>query len=386
MWIPHILMKRFSTMGPFNLSWNYGGCEIVDRAENLARDRARELFDCEHVNVQPHSGSQANMAVYLSALEPGDTLLGLDLAHGGHLTHGHPLNFSGQTYNFVNYQVDKKTERIDMDSVRTLAKKFKPKLILSGATAYPRTIDFDAFAEIAYEVNAYAMADISHIVGLVLAGLHPSPIPTHDIVMTTTTKTMRGPRSAIIISKVLDRYQERYHPHTKRNLAKRIDSAVFPGIQGGPLEHIIAAKAAAFKEALDDSFTEYQKQIALNAKELAHTLMEAGIRLVSGGTDTHLLLLDCSGLPMSAKENVDVLESVGIYTNFNMIPYDTKSPFDPSGIRIGTPALTTRGMKESEMKIIGTLIAGLLKKEYDLEDARDHIRDLTKQFPLYQNL
>lgn len=367
----------------------YSGNAYIDEIESLAIARAKKLFGAEHVNVQPHSGSGANMACYMAVLKPNDTVLGLDLAHGGHLTHGNPVNFSGKTYNFVAYKVEKDTECINMDEVRSIAKEVKPKLILSGATAYPRTIDFDAFAEIAAEVNAYAMADISHIVGLILAGVHPSPVPTHDIVMTTTTKTMRGPRSAIILSKIIDRYQELYHKDTKRNLAKRIDSAVFPGIQGGPLEHIIAAKAVAFKEALSNSFIEYQKQIAKNAGELAVTLTRAGIRLVSGGTDTHLILVDCTGLPATAKENVDILESVGIYTNFNMIPYDTKSPFDPSGIRIGTPALTTRGMKESEMRVIGVLISSLLKKrptEHDIKETRGKVEELTQSFPLYQNL
>lgn len=367
----------------------YSGNEFIDQIENLAIERAKKVFNAEHVNVQPHSGSGANMACYMAVLKPGDTVLGLDLAHGGHLTHGNPVNFSGKTYNFVSYGVEKDTERIDLDTVRALAKEHKPKLILSGATAYPRTIDFDAFAEIAHEVKAYAMADISHIVGLVLAGVHPNPVPTHDIVMTTTTKTMRGPRSAVIISKIEDRYQKLYHPKSKRNLAKRIDAAVFPGIQGGPLEHIIAAKAVAFKEALDTSFTTYQQQIAKNAKELANALMDSGIRLVSGGTDTHLMLIDCTGLPKTAKENVDILASIGIYTNFNMIPYDTRSPFDPSGIRLGTPALTTRGMKEPEMNVIGKCIANILNgntSEQQLTDARAIIKELTVRFPLYQNL
>jgi glycine hydroxymethyltransferase len=366
----------------------YSGNEYIDQIEQLAIDRAKELFNAEHVNVQPHSGSGANMACYMAVLNPGDTVLGLDLAHGGHLTHGNPVNFSGKTYKFVNYTVNKKTERIDLDEVRALTKKTKPKLILSGATAYPRAIDFDMFAEIAHDVNAYAMADISHIVGLILGGVHPNPVPTHDIIMTTTTKTMRGPRSAIIISKIKDRYQKRYHPDTKRNLAKRIDSAVFPGIQGGPLEHIIAAKSIAFKEALSDEFKTYQQQIKENARVLAHSLMDQGLRLVSGGTDTHLMLIDCTGLQKTAKENVDLLERVGIYTNFNMIPYDTRSPFDPSGIRLGTPALTTRGMREQEMETIGTLIADLLKdpSEKSLEVAREKINSLTTAFPLYENI
>lgn len=365
----------------------YSGNEFIDQIEQLAIDRAKEVFKAEHVNVQPHSGSGANMACYMAVLKPGDTVLGLDLAHGGHLTHGNPVNFSGKTYNFINYKVNKETERISMDEVAKLANEHKPKLILSGTTAYPRAVDFDAFAEIAHDVKAYAMADISHIVGLVIAGVHPNPIPTHDIVMSTTTKTMRGPRSAIIISKNEDRYQELYHSNTKRNLARRIDSAVFPGIQGGPLEHIIAAKAVAFKEALDVSFITYQKQIASNAKELAHTLMERDIRLVSGGTDTHLLLIDCTGLPKSAKENVDALELVGIYTNFNMIPYDTKTPMDPSGIRLGTPALTTRGMKEEEMKTIGNLIADILQAdEAPIKEAREVVKNLTNRFPLYKTL
>ena len=367
----------------------YSGNEHIDAIERLAVDRAKKLFGAEHVNVQPHSGSTANMACYMAALKPGDTILALGLAEGGHLTHGHPVNFSGRTYRFIHYPVDKQTERIDMDAVQSLAKEKKPKLILSGTTAYPRAIDFDAFAEIAHEINAYAMADISHIVGLVIAGIHPNPIPTHDIVMTTTTKTMRGPRSAIIMSKQDDRYQELYHANTQKNLAGRINAAIFPGIQGGPLEHIIAAKAVAFNEASLPSFKEYQQQVVANAKALAHSLMDEGIRLVSGGTDTHLMLIDCTGLPKTAKENVTLLERLGIYTNFNMIPYDTRSPMDPSGIRLGTPALTTRGMKEAEMEMIGKAIATLLKNESTESFSKvtsDMVRDLTERFPLYQNL
>ena len=367
----------------------YTGNEYIDKVETLAIERAKKLFSAEHANVQPHSGSNANMACYKAALKPGDKILGLELSHGGHLTHGSPVNFSGQTYSFIAYGVRKDTEMIDMDEIRKIAKEEKPKLILSGATAYSRTIDFDAFAKIAEEINAYAMADISHIVGLVLADLHPNPVPTHDMVMTTTTKTLRGPRSAIILSKISDRYQKIYHQTSKKNLAERIDSAVFPGLQGGPLEHIIAAKAVAFKEAMTPEFKTYQENVVKNARKLAEVLTREGLRIVSGGTDTHLMLIDCTNLNITGKEGANALAEAGIYTNFNMIPYDTRKPFDPSGIRLGTPALTSRGMKEKEIEKIGVLISQILK---DIKNAnlikkvKNEVTELTSAFPLYPDL
>ncbi len=329
----------------------YTGNQYIDRIEQLAIDRAKQLFGAEHANVQPHSGSQANLACYFALLEPGDTILAMNLAHGGHLTHGHPVSLSGKLFKFVHYGVDKNTEMLDMDEVEKLAREVKPKMILSGFTAYPRTVPFARFAEIAEKVGAYAMADMSHIAGLVVGGVHESPVPTHDVVMTTTTKTLRGPRSAIILC--------------KEKFAKQIDKAVFPGMQGGPHEHTIAAKAVCFKEAMTDEYRIYQQQIVKNAKTLAETLMSEGLRLVSGGTDTHLMIIDCASLGISGKQGADVLAECGIYTNFNMIPFDTRKPADPSGIRLGTPALTARGMKEVEMKIVGKLIADLLKNPTD---------------------
>lgn len=365
----------------------YTGNQFIDQIEQLAIDRAKELFNAEHANVQPHSGSSANMACYAAVLNPGDKILGMELSHGGHLTHGSPVNFSGKTYNFVRYGVRRDTEMIDLDEVREIALKEKPKLILSGITSYPRTVDFDHFAQIAEEVGAYAMADISHIVGLCLAGLHPNPCPTHDLVMTTTTKTLRGPRSAIILSKIEDRYKNKYHPNEKKNLAQLIDSTVFPGLQGGPLEHIIAAKAVCFAEAMKPEFKTYQEQIVKNAQTLAATLIAEGIRLCTGGTDNHMILIDCTSLNITGKQGANALAECEIYTNFNMIPYDTRKPFDPSGIRLGTPALTTRGMKEEEMKIIGQLIAKVLKNASDStikNEVKTAVYDLTRQFPIYQ--
>ena len=325
----------------------YTGNQYIDKIEQLAIDRAKELFGAEHANVQPHAGSQANLACYFALLEPGDTILAMNLAHGGHLTHGHPVSLSGKLFKFVHYGVQKDTEVLDMDEVEKLAMEVKPKMILSGFTAYPRAVPFSRFADIAKKVGAYAMADMSHIAGLVVGGVHESPVPTHDVVMTTTTKTLRGPRSAIILSKAIH--------------AAKIDKAVFPGMQGGPLEHIIAAKAVCFKEAMTAEYKAYQQQVAKNAKALADELMAEGLRLVSGGTDTHLMIIDCTGLSISGKEGANALAECGIYTNFNMIPFDTRKPADPSGIRLGTPALTARGMKEPEMKTVGKLIADLLK-------------------------
>lgn len=367
----------------------YTGNEFIDQIEQLAIDRAKELFHAEHANVQPHSGSGANMACYAAVLNPGDKVMAMSLAMGGHLTHGSPVNFSGNTYKFVAYGVRQDNHLLDMDEIRELALKERPKILLSGATAYPRTIDFDKFAEIAKEIDAYAMADISHISGLCIAGAHPNPVPSHDIVMTTTTKTLRGPRSAIILSKIEDRFHDKYHPDSKKNLAQLIDFKVFPGLQGGPLEHIIAAKAVAFKEALTEEYREYQRQIVKNAKALAEVLMAEGIKVISGGTDNHLILIDCTDLGIVGREGANALEAVGIYTNCNMIPYDPRTPFNPSGIRIGTPALTSRNMKETEMKIVGKMIVKILKNTKDATIAleiKQQVKDLTAQFPLYTEL
>ena len=367
----------------------YTGNKVIDKIEQLAIDRCKQLFEAEHANVQPHSGSGANMACYAALMNPGDKILGMNLAHGGHLTHGNPVNFSGRTYQFIPYGVRAGDERIDMDEVRAIALREKPKVILSGATAYPRTIDFEAFAEIAHEVGAYAMADISHISGLCLAGVQPNPTASHDVVMTTTTKTLRGPRSAVIVCKQEDRLRDTYHPGEKKNLAGLIDFYVFPGLQGGPLEHIIAAKAVCFAEAMRPEFKTYQQQIVRNARALAESLLEQGLRLVSGGTDNHLILIDCTPLNITGKTGANALEEVGIYTNFNMIPFDTRTPFNPSGIRLGTPALTSRGMKEPEMKIVGEIIAAILKNPTDETkhvEARQTVASLTGKFPLYEEL
>ncbi|MFA6027472.1 MAG: serine hydroxymethyltransferase [Patescibacteria group bacterium] len=367
----------------------YTGNEFIDQIEQLAIDRAKELFQAEHANVQPHSGSGANMAAYAAVLEPGDKIMGMNLAMGGHLTHGSPVNFSGQAYKFVAYGVRKDTHLLDMDEIRDLAMKEKPKMILSGATAYPRAIDFEKFAQIAKEINAYAMADISHISGLCIAGAHQNPVPSHDIVMTTTTKTLRGPRSAVILSKQEDRLRDLYHPEAKKNLAQMIDFKVFPCFQGGPLEHIIAAKAVAFKEAMQPEYKEYQRQIVKNAKALAEVFLAGGLKLVSGGTDNHLILIDCTDLGMPGREGANALEAAGIYTNCNMIPYDPRTPFNPSGIRLGTPALTSRGMKEDDMKIVGGLIVQVLKNPKDtnlIAETKKSVKDLTDKFPLYTEL
>lgn len=350
----------------------YGGCEHVDVAEDLARDRAKELFGAEHVNVQPHSGAQANMGVYFSILEPGDTVLGMNLNHGGHLTHGSPVNFSGKLYNFVDYGVDKETEKIDYDAVLTKAKEVKPKLIVAGASAYSRHIDFAKFREIADEVDAYLMVDMAHIAGLVAAGLHQNPVPYSDFVTTTTHKTLRGPRGGMILCK------EEY--------AKQIDKSIFPGIQGGPLMHIIAAKAVSFKEALSNEFKEYANNIIKNAKVLGDALNEEGIRIVSDGTDNHLLLLDVTPLNLTGKVAEKALDDIGITTNKNTIPFDTESPFVTSGVRIGTAAVTSRGFGEEEMKEIAAIISLTLKNNEDeavLEEAAKRVAALTEKFPLY---
>ncbi|MBI4359585.1 MAG: serine hydroxymethyltransferase [Candidatus Jacksonbacteria bacterium] len=381
----------------------YTGNQYIDEIEQLAIDRAKKLFGAEHVNVQPHSGSTANMECYAAVLGHGDTVLGMRLDQGGHLTHGSPVNFSGKNYRFVHYGVRRDTERIDMDEVRAIALREKPKLILSGITAYPREVLFDDFAKIAEEINAYAMADVSHIVGLILAGIHQNPVSTHDIVMTTTTKTLRGPRSAIILCKKEDRVLKKRdiargfdlsslnekERALRYDLAAKIDKTVFPGMQGGPLEHIIAAKAVAFAEAMKPEFLEYQRQIGKNAVALAEMLTAYDLRLVSGGTDNHLMIIDCTNLGISGKQGANALAECGIYTNFNMIPFDTRTPFDPSGIRLGTPGLTSRGMKEAEMKTVGVVIAKVLKNvasDIVKRDAAETVRELTARFPIYEEL
>lgn len=350
----------------------YGGCEHVDTAENLARDRAKEIFGAEYVNVQPHSGAQANMAVYFSALEPGDTILGMNLSHGGHLTHGSPVNFSGLLYNFIEYGVDAETEKIDYDVVMELAKKEKPRMIVAGASAYSRTIDFAKFREIADEVGAYLFVDMAHIAGLVATGDHPNPVPYSDFVTTTTHKTLRGPRGGMILCK------EEY--------GKKIDKTVFPGIQGGPLMHVIAAKAVSFKEVLSPEFKTYTAQIIKNAHALSNALIEEGIRIVSGGTDNHLVLLDVSKLGLTGKVAEAALDEVGITTNKNTIPYDQEGPFITSGIRVGTAAVTTRGFTETDMVETAKVIALTLKNLDNPEkqkEAAERVAKLTSGHPLY---
>lgn len=351
----------------------YGGCEYVDVAESLAIERARELFGADHVNVQPHSGSQANQAVFFACLKPGDTILGMDLSHGGHLTHGSPVNQSGSWFKVVHYGVRKEDERLDYDQVRDLAKQHRPKLIIAGASAYPRIIDFAKFREIADEVGALLMVDMAHIAGLVAAGVHPSPVPYADFVTTTTHKTLRGPRGGMIL--------------TTAEHAKAIDKAVFPGMQGGPLLHVIAAKAVSFKEALRPEFKEYQKQVVANAKVLGETLSRHGFPLVSGGTDNHLLLVNVKAKGFTGKVAEELLDSVGITVNKNTIPFETESPFVTSGIRLGTAALTTRGMGEEQMRLIGDLIAQTLEHgRTDFAEIRQAIAELTEAFPLYPEL
>lgn len=350
----------------------YGGCECVDVAEDLARNRAKELFGGDHVNVQPHSGAQANMAVYFTILEPGDTVLGMNLSHGGHLTHGSPVNFSGIYYNFEEYGVDKETEQLDYEAILAKAKEVKPKLIVAGASAYSRTIDFAKFREIADEVGAYLMVDMAHIAGLVATGDHPNPVPYSDFVTTTTHKTLRGPRGGMVIC--------------REEFARGIDKTVFPGMQGGPLMHVIAAKATALKEALSDDFKTYSKQVVKNAHALAEALTSEGIRIVSGGTDNHLLLLDVTPLNITGKTGEEVLDKIGITTNKNTIPFDTESPFITSGVRVGTAAVTTRGFTETEMKEIAEIISLTLKNyenEEVLQQAQERVKVLTDKFPLY---
>ena len=350
----------------------YGGCEYADVVENLARDRAKELFGAEHANVQPHSGSQANAAAFMAVLNPGDTILGLDLAHGGHLTHGHKLNFSGKLYRVASYQVQPGKETIDYDELERTAECEKPKLIIGGGSAYPRIFDFARMRQIADKVGALLLVDMAHFAGLVAGGAHPSPVPHAHIVTTTTHKTLRGPRAGLILSQA--------------QFAAAIDRCVFPGQQGGPLVHIIAAKAVAFREALRPEFRDYARQVVINAKVLAETLASEGFRLISGGTDTHVLLLDVFSKGMFGSEAETALHEAGITVNKNAIPFDVNPPMKPSGIRIGTPALTTRGMKEAEMRTVGKWIAQALEQRNDpaaLTRIREQVLELAEQFPLY---
>ncbi len=369
----------------------YGGQEFVDVIEDLAIKRAKQLFNCEHVNIQPYSGSPANQAVFFALLNLGDKFMGLDLNCGGHLTHGSPVNFSGKNYRCIPYPVDKETELLDMDFVRKLALKEKPKMIVSGLTAYPRVIEFKAFQEICEEIDAYHMSDIAHISGLCATGVHPSPVPVADVVTTTTHKTLRGPRGAMIMCKIEDRLHNQYHANSKKNLAELIDSAVFPGLQGGPHDHVTAAKAVAFGEALKPEFKDYAKQIVKNAKSMADELMAQGIKLVTDGTDNHLMLIDLrpKNLIGKGKEVQNAMDEAGITLNKNTVPYEPASPFNPSGLRLGTPAVTTRGMKESDMKVIAQGIVKVINNYQDksvLKKVRQDILELTKQFPLYPGL
>jgi glycine hydroxymethyltransferase len=352
----------------------YGGCEFVDVVETLAIERAKRLFKADYANVQPHSGSQANMAVYFALLNVGDIVLGMDLSHGGHLTHGSPVSFSGKLYNFIHYGVKKETGAIDYEAVDELAQKHKPKMIVAGASAYPRIIDFEAFAEIARSVGAYLMVDMAHIAGLVAADLHPSPVPYADVVTSTTHKTLRGPRGGLIL--------------TNGEFGQKLNSMIFPGIQGGPLMHVIAAKAVVFKEALTEPFREYQRNTVKNAQMLAAHLTEEGVNLVSGGTDNHLMLADLTSLNITGKKAEEALHRAGITANKNTIPFEQRSPFITSGLRIGTPAVTSRGMQASEMAAIAGFISSVLKNPDDeniIEDVRAKVREICEAFPIYQN-
>lgn len=353
----------------------YGGCKFVDVAEDLAIERAKRLFGAEHANVQPHSGSQANMAVYFAALNLGDTVLAMDLACGGHLTHGHPHNFSGRFYKIVTYGVDRENEQLDYEEILKLAKRHRPRMILAGACAYPRMIDFQRFKKICDEVGAYLFVDMAHKAGLIVAGLHPNPVPYAEFVTTTTHKTLRGPRGGMILC--------------KKEFSKKIDEQIFPGIQGGPLMHVIAAKAVAFKEAEKLSFKVYQKQIVKNAKALAGALSKNGLRIVSGGTDTHLLLVDLSNKGISGRDAALILNKAGITVNKNLIPFDTKPASLTSGIRLGTPAVTTRGMKEKEMEIIADIVTRVINNFKDIltiEKAKKEVKKIAGKFPLYKDL
>ena len=370
----------------------YGGCEFVDEAENLARDRANQLFGVEYSNVQPHSGSQANMAALMTFIDVGDTILGLDLAHGGHLTHGSKVNFSGNLYHSVSYQVEKETGRVDFDQVLSLAREHRPKLIICGGSAYPRFIEFEDFKEIAEDVSAFLMADIAHPSGLVATGLHPSPVPYCDVITTTTHKTLRGPRGGMIMmGKDSGNPWEIVAPKSGRlkNISELLDSAVMPGIQGGPLMHIIAAKAVAFGEALQPDFTVYTQQVVDNAKAMANEFLSRDYELVSGGTDTHVILIDLSNKAITGKVAENALEKAGITVNKNMVPFDERSPFITSGIRIGTPAITTRGMSQDDMVKIVALIDAIIEKSDDEDNivrVKAEVKDLCTSFPLYSDL
>ncbi len=344
----------------------YGGCEFVDKVENLAIDRAKLIFGADHANVQPHSGSNANFGVYFAVLKPGDKILGMDLSHGGHLTHGSPVNMSGSYFNVVFYGVNKETETIDYDQVREIAKKERPKLIIAGASAYPRIIDFKAFRDIADETDSYFMVDMAHIAGIVAAGLHPNPVDYADFVTTTTHKTLRGPRGGMILC--------------RQKFAQKIDKAIFPGTQGGPLMHVIAAKAACFKEVLDDDFILYQQQVLKNAKTLSEEMMNKGFRIVSGGTDNHLMLVDVRNKNLTGKEAEKLLDAIHITTNKNTIPFDTQGPFVTSGLRIGTPAVTTKGMKEAEMIELADIMDSALSKKAEVSLLKERVLKLTSKF------
>jgi len=362
----------------------YGGNEFIDEIETIAIERAKKLFKAEHANVQPHAGSQANAAVYLAILNYGDRILGIDLSAGGHLTHGSPVNFSGKLYKFAHYGVDPKTEKVDLKEVEKIALKFKPKLIIISTTAYSRTLNFRAFRRIADKVGAYLMADIAHIAGLVVAGVHPHPFPWCDVVTTTTHKTLRGPRGGLILSKIKDRFDRQ----GKYNLAQKIDRAVFPGMQGGPLDHVVAAKAICFLEASQPGFKKYQKQILINTKAMADEFMKQGIRVVSGGTDNHLMVIDVSSFGGSSKIIQDELDKVGIYVNRNTVPFDKRPPYNPSGIRLGSPAVTSRGLKEKECRYIVRLIVELLKNignQKIKNRIKKEVGIISKKFPIYVN-
>jgi glycine hydroxymethyltransferase len=359
----------------------YGGNAFIDVIEAAAIERAKRLFGAEHANVQPHAGSQANMAAYFALLEPGETIMAMNLAHGGHLTHGSAVNFSGRLYKVAAYGVRQDNELIDMDEVRRTAKETGPRVIVAGFTAYSRHLDFAAFRSIADEVGAYLMVDMAHFAGLVAAKVHPDPVPHADVVTTTTHKTLRGPRGAMILCKEVDRLR----PDDKKNLAQRVDSAVFPGTQGGPLDHVVAAKAVALQEALQPSFVGYQEQVLKNAKALAAGLAAEGFRLVTGGTDNHLVLVDLTPLGIGGKKAETILDSVGIYANKNMIPYDRRKPMDPSGLRLGTPALTSRGLKEADMGVIAGLIGRALKDQNEtaLRSVATAAKELALRHPIY---
>ena len=368
----------------------YGGNEFIDVVEKTAIERAKKLFNVEHVNVQPYSGSPANQAVYLALLNPGDKVMGMSLTHGGHLTHGWKVSFSGIYYHPAPYGVHEETHRLDYDRILKRAKEEKPKLIICGASAYPREIDFEAFGKIAREVNAYLLADVAHIAGLIIGGVHNSPVPHADVVTTTTHKTLRGPRGAMIMcSRNEDRLKETYHPDDKWNLAQLVDRAVFPGLQGGPHNHQTAAIAVALEEAGTKEFKQYAEQVVKNAKVLAEKLMEYDFKLITGGTDNHLILIDLTNKNMGGQEAENVLDEVGITCNKNTIPYDQRKPMDPSGIRLGTPALTSRGFKEDDMEIVADLIAKTIhnaKKELVKKEVAKKVRELADKYPIYQDL